>query len=653
MGGNWKRQLKCTAAWTAAFVFAVSSVCYGAEGTGAAKETVWYPPKEHADVDFSQMEMEPYQLSDMDGAVERLARATAAEGQEEEVLQRYEELLREVDRMETAACLADIAYSRDMSDSAASGEMERLRSLYPEATDRAVTGIQAALNSSYGTLLEQEMGKDMARSIRRYEKLDPELVELYEQEQNLITEYDRASTQDYQVQVDGETWTYERLENEKEPSSEQYSEIRIALNRERNRTVGEIYLQLVRVRVQIAAEYGYNNYADYAYTYVYGRDFRPEDMARIRGDIKETIVPLMEDVWYADVDYSPLYDLEPENGEAILDVMEPHLGEISGELEEAFRYMRLHGLYDIRPSGEGESRSGGFTTGLPFYGDSYLFITQEEDYRDYLSVFHEFGHFASVYYDPTPSLFQNGYVDVSEIQSQGMQMLLMTFSDDMFGYAGRAMEAEAVSDLLDSMIAGAMMDEFETAVYAEPDMTLEDLNRLFWNLANDYNIWYFDFDGNACYDWDEVPHLFHSPLYYTSYCTSAFPALKLWLDIPDNWDGAVGQYMSLSAMGTQLPYREALKECGMGDIFGENALADLDSQVRERMGLSEEVEPETGADSQTLPENRGTGPDMQAGVSMLILCGIGLVAVLQLLILCVGFVIIWLLVKDRNGRDSR
>ena len=94
MGGKWKRQFKRTAAWAAAFVFAVSSVCYGAEGAGTAKETVWYPPKEHADVDFSQMEMEPYQLSDMDGAVERLAQATAAEGQEEEVQKRYEELLR-------------------------------------------------------------------------------------------------------------------------------------------------------------------------------------------------------------------------------------------------------------------------------------------------------------------------------------------------------------------------------------------------------------------------------------------------------------------------------------------------------------------------------------------------------------------------------
>ena len=90
---------------------------------------------------YKRQAMEPYQLSDMDGAVERLAQATAAEGQEEAVLQRYEELLREVDRMETATCLADIAYSRDMSDPAVSGEMERLRALYPEATDLSLIHI--------------------------------------------------------------------------------------------------------------------------------------------------------------------------------------------------------------------------------------------------------------------------------------------------------------------------------------------------------------------------------------------------------------------------------------------------------------------------------------------------------------------------------
>ena len=61
--------------------------------------------------------------------------------------------------------------------------------------------------------------------------------------------------------------------------------------------------------------------------------------------------------------------------------------------------------------------------------------------------------------------------------------------------------------------------------------------------------------------------------------------------------------MSLSAMGTQLPYRKALKECGMGDIFEENALAELDSRVREKMGLSEEAPLEPGADGMQAPEN--------------------------------------------------
>ena len=109
--------------------------------------------------------------------------------------------------------------------------------------------------------------------------------------------------------------------------------------------------------------------------------------------------------------------------------------------------------------------------------------------------------------------------------------------------------------------------------------------------------------------------------------------------------------MSLSAMGTQLPYRKTLKECGMGDIFEENALADLDSRVREKMGLaSEEDQLEPGADGTQAPENSGDAQNLQTGISVLILCGIGLVAVLQLLILCVGFVIIWLLVKDKNRR---
>ena len=56
-------------------------------------------------------------------------------------------------------------------------------------------------------------------------------------------------------------------------------------------------------------------------------------------------------------------------------------------------------------------------------------------------------------------MFRYGYVDVSEIDSQGLQMLLMHYADEMFGDVGRAVEMEAVSDLLDSIITGAMMED--------------------------------------------------------------------------------------------------------------------------------------------------------------------------------------------------
>lgn len=62
--------------------------------------------------------------------------------------------------------------------------------------------------------------------------------------------------------------------------------------------------------------------------------------------------------------------------------------------------MRRHGLYDMKQAEAGENRSGGFTTDLPYYGDGFIFLTLEGDYDDYLGVFHEFGHFASIFGDP-------------------------------------------------------------------------------------------------------------------------------------------------------------------------------------------------------------------------------------------------------------
>lgn len=197
--------------------------------------------------------------------------AAGTEDGDQQVLEAYGELLEEVDRMGTMYSLADIAYSRNMDDQDAADETEYMRTLYPQGTDRAAAAMKEALDTSYGPLLEEQMGKRNARSLRYYEEMDPVLQKLGEREQQLVLEYDQASSAEYQVKADGEDWTYERLAQDLEPYSGRYYEIQNALDRERNKTVGEIYRQLVQVRREIAEECGYDNYADYAYQSVYGR----------------------------------------------------------------------------------------------------------------------------------------------------------------------------------------------------------------------------------------------------------------------------------------------------------------------------------------------------------------------------------------------
>lgn len=184
MGMNLKQRIKRAAAWALAFTIAVPFVSFGAAAAAqeSARETGWYAPKEHAGVDFSQMEYRRYELADMEAAAEKLVQAAGTEDGDQQVLEAYGELLEEVDRMGTMYSLADIAYSRNMDDQDAADETEYMRTLYPQGTDRAAAAMKEALDTSYGPLLEEQMGKRNARSLRYYEEMDPVLQELGERE---------------------------------------------------------------------------------------------------------------------------------------------------------------------------------------------------------------------------------------------------------------------------------------------------------------------------------------------------------------------------------------------------------------------------------------------------------------------------------------
>ena len=78
-----------------------------------------------------------------------------------------------------------------------------------------------------------------------------------------------------------------------------------------------------------------------------------------------------------------------------------------------------------------------------------------------------------------------------EVQSQGLEMLVNQYAGDMFGEGAEAFEFETVTDMLYVIIICRMLQEFEEAVYMDPDMSLEDMNRTFKEIQDSYHGWYF------------------------------------------------------------------------------------------------------------------------------------------------------------------
>ena len=92
-------------------------------------------------------------------------------------------------------------------------------------------------------------------------------------------------------------------------------------------------------------------------------------------------------------------------------------------------------------------------------------------YYDIFTVVHEFGHFNSVYHDDTPALYTNINMDVSEIHSQGLELLFYPYYEQMYPGMGSAMQFYAVYEMFNHILLSCAFDEVENAVYRNPDLT--------------------------------------------------------------------------------------------------------------------------------------------------------------------------------------
>lgn len=333
---------------------------------------------------------------------------------------------------------------------------------------------------------------------------------------------------------------------------------------EKNLKCAEIYLDVLST---YDAETFYDEY---------NRDFTAEEILELSGCIKELYTDtslVLEDSFNSTDNSDKLYE-EQIGEENPFETVAEYAGLLSPEIKEAADKLLEEELYMITDGRD--CYEGSFTIDLPVDNSAVIYLYEYGDCYDLITAIHEFGHFYSSFYDEIPTFLMKNNVDVAEIQSQGMETLYMTLFDDICGEYAQAMEMFKLYDLLNSVIAGFMIGEFEYTVLKNIDtMTPEDVAELFEELAQAYN-----YDMELYY----VSHIFEYPGYYISYGVSALAALEIWQTSLTDTEKAIELYENIARVESNSEdtrFRQSLAECGFSDVLSKDYVISLAQDIEE------------------------------------------------------------------------
>ncbi len=391
----------------------------------------------------------------------------------------------------TNYALVNIYYNQDLTNS-------RWQEEYNYCLENAST-VNAGLDSLYRALAKSPLREKLEGE----DYFGPGFFEAYEGD----TLYDETF-QSYLAQEAQLTAQYYTVSGEA-GSVDYYSD---AYFTQYGTQLAEIFLELVKVRQQMAQYAGYESYPDFAYDFYYGRDYTAAQTKGYLASIQTELSPL-----YVQVNQSGYWDkaLASSSQKHTLDYVRSMAAAMGGIVEDAFSDMEAAQLYDI--SYGPNKFSGSFEVFLPNYYSPFVFVNPTNTIYDKLTFAHEFGHFCTDY----ASMGSIAGIDVAEVFSQGMEYLSLCYVSDP------QLEELKMADSLRVFVEQAAYASFEQQVYSltGDSLTTEGIQALYAQIGTDFGLQSLRWDSR---DYVCIPHFFVSPMYIISYVVSNDVALQLY-----------------------------------------------------------------------------------------------------------------------------
>mgnify|MGYP004558499641 CR=1 FL=1 len=340
-----------------------------------------------------------------------------------------------------------------------------------------------------------------------------------------------------------------------------------------------LYVELVNANNAWARSLGYENYVECVFATEYGRDYTMAEIEAAQDEVAREFVPVYQgyvsSVMGDDIDGA--FDALDESEETLMANARLCVACVSPALTESFDHLVRNGLYDISAS-EVKVRNG-YTAEMPSFNDGCIFVNSNSEVADCATIVHEFGHFNHMYRVHANAFMPNTVVDVQEIMSQGLELLCYDHYDVLCPGYGDALREYVLFDKLVAVREGFAINEAETRIYCEPDLTVDKVDAIWAEVYEKYS---WPADEN---EWLSTSHLFTSPFYYAAYGTSALAALDLFAESRNDYAAAVDAYLRLSEVTPETTYCQALREAGLPNYLEKGQVTAFSIRLANALGV--------------------------------------------------------------------
>ena len=504
--------------------------------------------------------------------------AQAQDAQADTLLAGYFDLFSRYISFETMYELSWIRYSLDTTDADALNEYNACEAEANPLEEKLERLLKAfAASPCRGELEKQYFGEGFFQTYDDMERYtNPEYLRLLLEEDALLAQF-REITADPQVTYQNKT---ESLDDwRKTEDYDTYWAVMSAYYQQYHEALGSLFIQLIRVRQQLASALGFESYADYAYAISYDRAYTPEEGRRFLREIRDTLVPVYRESRKNRTLRRLRY--EPASQAQMQEMLASAAEQLGGTISDAWRFMTAYDLFDISASDNKLEVS--YQTYLHDYEAPFVFVNAYGTEKNYLTFAHEFGHFVENYYNYGIS----ADLETNETFSMAMEYLALESTQTLTEQKKDNLRLLRLCDTAQTFAAEACSADFEMRVYEidADTLTPAEIDALYWTCCAEYGMDESLPKHPGEMTWCDQYTFYEAPFYVISYCVSAETSLQIAALEMEQSRAGVEAYLRLLDRDDGIGIQQVMENAGLKSPFADGALENAAKFLRRELYL--------------------------------------------------------------------